>query len=206
MSNLGIGPVITAGLLAHIDLESCRCIQYKGIPRHKRPKHKCPGLTSAGAIWTFAGLMDPKDQPWEKGQKRPYNAALKTLCWKLGESFKKVSGNLESLYGQLYRQRKEFEVANNENGLLKEQAQLRLEKAKRGRYQISPEQRKTWESGKLQAMGLDLRAMRYAVKIFLSHFHCVGREILTGEVVKPWIIVHGGHTEYIPPPNWPMEE
>ena len=60
----GIGPVISAGLLAHIDI------------------NKAP---TVGHIWRFAGL-DPT-ATWNKGEKRPWNASLKTLCWKIGESF-----------------------------------------------------------------------------------------------------------------------
>ena len=61
-SVVGVGPVICAGLLAHIDIT------------------KAP---TAGHIWNYAGLNPSVS--WEKGQKRPWNAALKTLCWKLGE-------------------------------------------------------------------------------------------------------------------------
>ena len=53
---LGIGPVISAGLLAHIDIT------------------KAP---TVGHIYSFAGLV--ADQKWEKGQKRPWNARLKTI-------------------------------------------------------------------------------------------------------------------------------
>src|SRR5271167_4971847 len=53
-SQYGIGPVITAGLLAHIDIEKAQ---------------------TAGAIWKFAGL-DPTTT-WGKGEKRPWNADLK---------------------------------------------------------------------------------------------------------------------------------
>ena len=68
----GIGPVIAAGLAAHID------------------NTKCP---TVGHIWRFAGL-DPTLK-WEKGQKRPFNAQLKVLCWKAGQSFMKFSGQAE---------------------------------------------------------------------------------------------------------------
>jgi hypothetical protein len=58
MKNLhGIGPVISAGFIAHIDLA------------------KAP---TAGNIWNFAGL-NPTVK-WEKGQRRPWNSKLKTLC------------------------------------------------------------------------------------------------------------------------------
>jgi hypothetical protein len=182
----GVGPVITAGLLAHIDVA------------------RAP---TAGAVWRFAGL-DPTCV-WQSGEKRPYNAALKRLCWLLGESFKKVPADADysdpaCLYAKLYRQRKEKEVERNELGENAVAAKQRLADS-RGR-RVSPEQRKIWGSGKLQAVGVDRRAARYAVKIFLSHFHQVGREILGLPMVKPWAIEHGGHAHYIAPPCWPIEE
>ena len=62
-SIIGIGPVISAGLLAHIDIV------------------KAP---TVGHIWRFAGL-DPT-VVWGEGKKRPWNGALKRLCWIIGES------------------------------------------------------------------------------------------------------------------------
>ena len=72
----GIGPVISSGLIAHIDIA------------------KAP---TAGHIWRYAGL-DPTVK-WAKGEKRPWNAQLKRLCWSLGESFVKVSGRDNDVYG-----------------------------------------------------------------------------------------------------------
>jgi hypothetical protein len=89
----GIGPVIAAGLLAHIDIT------------------KAP---TAGHIWRYAGL-DPT-QKWEKGQRRPWNATLKTLCWKVGQSFMKFSNDENCFYGRIYRERKAYEIARNETG------------------------------------------------------------------------------------------
>jgi hypothetical protein len=188
LSLLGVGPIITAGLLAHIDIS------------------RAP---TAGAVWRFAGL-DPTCK-WEPGVKRPYNAALKTLCWKLGESFKKIPLDTDfsqpaALYARLYRERKEIEIQRNELGEHAEAARERLAEATRKRFRISPEQREIWAAGKRQAVGLDRMAMRYAVKIFLSHFHQVGREILGLPLVKPWAVEHGGHTHIIAPPCWPMQE
>src|SRR3990167_8778391 len=97
-SIVGIGPVISAGLLAHIDIA------------------KAP---TVGHIWRFAGL-DPTVS-WDKGQKRPWNASLKTLCWKIGESFVKVSNMEKDVYGKVYQQRKELEAVNNDAGKFGEQ-------------------------------------------------------------------------------------
>ncbi len=183
MSNLGVGPVITAGLLAHIDLHIA---------------------TTPGKIIRFGGL-DPTLK-WNKGEKRPYNAALKVLLWKLGESFKKVSNKPDSLYGRLYRERKLREETKNANGEFAEQAQERLAVAIKNRYRVSEEQKKIWASGKLQQVGVDRRACRYAVTIFLHHYHTVGRALLGYPPIRPWIFEFGGHVDVIPVPHWPMSE
>ena len=139
----GIGPIIAAGLLAHIDI------------------HKAP---TAGHIWSFAGLNP--NQKWEKGQKRPWNARLKTLCWKIGESFVKVSNNPKDIYGKIYRQRKEKEIVNNSRLAFKDQAVEKLRTKKIGK---DTEAYKWYSEGKLPPAHINERAKRYAVKIFLSH-------------------------------------
>ena len=98
-SHLGVGPIIAAALSAYIDIEMA---------------------PTAGHIWRFAGL-DPTCK-WEKGQKRPHCASLKVACWKLGESFVKVSGNPEAHYAQVYLARKAYEQQKNEAGEYAEQA------------------------------------------------------------------------------------
>lgn len=170
----GIGPVLAAGLEAHIRVERA---------------------SSPSAVWRFAGL-DPTST-WNKGEKRPYNARLKVLCWKIGESFKKVSGKPESLYGRLYRERKLREVSRNEAGDFKELAASTLA-AKKFR---ASETREAYEEGLLPAGRLDLRATRYAVKVFLVHWwECAFRVAYPGKPVpEPWVIAHGGHVDKIGP-------
>jgi hypothetical protein len=170
----GIGPVLAAGLEAHIRIERA---------------------SSPSAVWRFAGL-DPT-AVWSKGQKRPYNARLKVLCWKIGESFKKVSGKPESLYGRLYRERKLREVGRNESGAFKEVAAATLASKKFG----PSETRDAYEEGLLPAGRLDLRATRYATKVFLVHWwECAFRLANPGvPVPQPWVIAHGGHVDKIHP-------
>jgi hypothetical protein len=178
-SIVGIGPIIAAGLLAHIDIT------------------KAP---TVGHIWRFAGL-DPTVK-WDKGTKRPWNGALKRLCWLIGESFVKVSNNENDFYGKIYKARKEQEIAKNEAGDFAEQARAALA-AKR--FGADTEARKHYEAGRLPPARIHLRAERYAVKLFLSGFHHVAYETHFGEPPpKPYIISHGGHAHYIGPPNWPM--
>jgi hypothetical protein len=178
-SIVGIGPVISAGLLAHIDIT------------------KAP---TVGHIWRYAGL-DPT-QSWEKGQKRPWNARLKTLCWKIGESFVKVSGNEKDIYGKVYKERKEIETARNEKLEFSEQAIAILGKK---RFGADTQAKKFYEQQMLPPAHIHARAKRYAVKLFLSHLHHVWWEVQTGEKPpKPYVLTHMGHAHYIAPPNWPM--
>lgn len=179
-SQIGIGPVITAGLMAHIDPKRCK---------------------TAGAVWRFAGL-DPSVK-WNKKEKRPWNAQLKTLCWKIGESFVKTSGRDNSFYGKIYLKAKEFYTAKNERGdYAEDAARILTEK----NWSKTTEAYKALSSGKLPLAQIHARAKRAAVKLFLSHFAAVYWESTTGEVApKPWAIALGGHADYVPPPNWPMK-
>lgn len=144
-SQKGIGPVISAGLLAHLDITKAE---------------------TAGAFWSFAGL-DPS-KTWEKGQKRPWNAELKVLCWKAGESFVKVSGHDDATYGRFYKERKALEIERNERGDFTVQAAQVLERKKIGK---DTDAYKAYIKGKLPPAHLHARATRYAVKLFLAHLH-----------------------------------
>lgn len=180
-SIIGIGPVIAAGLLAHIDIEQAPTV---------------------GHIWSFAGL-DPSKR-WEKGTKRPWNAKLKVLCWKLGDSFVKFSNHERDTYGKVYVARKKQELERNEAGAFADQAAAAL----RDRKIKDAALRKTYEAGRLPAGRLDLRARRYAVKLFLSHLHFVMYEDRHGTPpALPYILTqgHGHHTVFLAPPNWPMD-
>ena len=173
---VGVGPVIAAGFLAHIDIT------------------RAP---TAGAIWRYAGLAPTSE--WLKGQKRPFNAALKTLCWKLGESFVKVSNHPDSLYGQIYKERKDLELTKNEAGDFADQAKAKLEKYKIGK---TTDAYKAYSIGKLPPAHIHSRAKRYAVKMFISHLHEIWYEIELGKPAPaPYIMVHGGHVHKIES-NW----
>jgi hypothetical protein len=172
---VGIGPVISSGLLANIDIA------------------KAPAV---GHIWRFAGL-DPTLK-WEKGQKRPWNASLKRLCWLMGECFVKVSGNPKDIYGKIYLARKEYERQRNDTGQLAPRAEERIAKDKAARRKIDPELLAILESGKLPLMALHERAKRYAVKLFLAHwFEEAYRQHYGKEPPLPYPIAHLGHVHRI---------
>lgn len=184
----GIGPVIAAGFLAHIDIE------------------KAP---TVGHIWRFAGL-DPTVK-WNKGERRPWNADLKVLCWKLGDSFVKVKRYDDAFYSHMYTERKMYELhrdGRSVDGTIMEPAasinqacaaQTLLDKKFRDKTT-----KEVYESGHLPIGRLDNRARRWAVKLFLSHWHHVAFVENYGEnPPKPYILTQeGGHAHYIAPPGF----
>jgi len=172
---VGIGPIIASGLCAHIDIE------------------KAP---SVGHIWRFAGL-DPTSK-WEKGKKRPWNAALKRILWLAGESFVKVSGNARDTYGKLYLQRKEYEIRRNEAGELADFAKQRLSQP--GAKKLDKGLIALLETGKLPAIAMHERSKRWAVKMFLSHWWEEAYRQRYGSVPPaPYPIAHLGHIHKIEP-------
>jgi hypothetical protein len=205
-SIVGIGPVLAAGLLAHLVMEPWRCVN-KNMRKACRPGAPCsPECTTrasrtVGEKWRFAGL-DPT-VTWNKGEKRPWNASLKTLCWKIGESFVKVSTNENDVYGRLYVARKEYEQRRNFAGELAEQAtravtarhygtdtdarlwyygHLTVDAARQ--ILSSPAERRIGLARKLSGAAdsgtrmlppahIHARAKRWAVKLFLAHYFTV---------------------------------
>jgi len=102
----GIGPVIAAGMIAHIDIEIAQ---------------------TAGQVWRFAGL-DPSCK-WKTGEKRPWNADLKQLAFHIGECFKRASNHPDCFYGRIYRDSKALLGARNDAGANAERAKVFVTKS-----------------------------------------------------------------------------
>lgn len=165
--HVGIGPVIAAGLLAHIDIE------------------RAP---YASSIHRFAGLLP--HQKKVKGVKRDWNQDLKVLCWKMSDSFVKLSNHPECYYGHIYRHRKEIELERDKNGANAEVARLTLEE----KAIKDPATLAIYKSGHLPDGRLDLRARRHAAKRFLSHyFESAWVLRYSTEPPRPYVESHLGH-------------
>jgi hypothetical protein len=85
-SIIGVGPMIAAGLAAHIDISKCG---------------------NVSQLWRFAGY-DPTLK-WARGTKCPWNRDLERLCWLAGDGFVKTSGHEDGFYGRFYLARKRVE-------------------------------------------------------------------------------------------------
>lgn len=248
----GVGPVISAGLAAHIlliresvALESTDSSEDAPVDRESTETDEGQAVLTAstdvgeragvdegtatgerqltrtvGQVWRFAGL-DPTVR-WEKGQKRPWNARLKVLCWKLGDSFVKQSGRESDYYGHVYKARKRHELTLDGRdpddgkivGPATQRHQVQAAAALQARKITDKALRQCYESGHLPLGRLELRARRYAVKLFLAHYHHVLYESIMGiPPPLPFIFTDqakamglGDHSHFIGPPNWPMME
>ena len=233
----GIGPVISAGLLAHLDISRAPTVGHFWRFAGLDPTQKWKGRTVAekvvrehlqgrkptlddlpvlvqqmegiglGAAQRMAST-DKDGKPRKLTADvlistlslRPWNASLKTLCWKIGESFVKVSNNDEDVYGHVYASRKAWEQKQNEQGAYKAQAEVKLQRVGR-----STDAYGYYKQGLLPPAQIHSRAKRYAVKLFLAHYHHVAYVLHYGtEPPKPYVIDHLNHTDMIRPPNWPM--
>lgn len=175
-SIIGIGPVIAAGLAAHIDITRCRTVS---------------------SIWRFAGY-DPTLK-WVRGTKCPWNHWLKEICWMAGESFVQTSEHEDGFYGQFYLVRKRRDQEHNEAGQFAEEAREKLE-----RLNIPNSEARQWyEQGKLPPAQIHARAKRWTVKLFLAHYYHVAWVAATGtQPPEPFVIAILGHERFITPPHF----
>ena len=208
----GIGPVIAAGLMAHLAVEPWKCknpklgTKLKESDEHSRRVLSCPPgspctpecgrvkIETSGAWWRYAGL-DPTLE-WKAKEKRPWNAKLKTLCWKIGQSFMKFHNHEDCYYGHVYAQRKLYEITRNDAGGNAEAAKLGATRVSK-----STEAFKHYSAGRIPPGQIDARARRYAVKLFLSHLHEVWYKAHFGKAPPlPYPIAILGHAHIKPPP------
>jgi hypothetical protein len=182
----GIGPIITAGLLANIqDISKFDNIsklwQYAGFGMNTYCS-KCDEYTYI--IKKYESKKAKKLQPFKNcpncnsqttpviakrmpGYMSNWNDKFKVLCWKVGQSFEKQG--TKSSYYKLYKQIKEEEHRNH------------------------PEKIK--ENGKTRFNDGHLRnrALRKTIKIFLAHLWVVWRSIEGLEVSQPYVNTILGH-------------
>jgi hypothetical protein len=171
-SIVGIGPVLAAGLLAHVDVT-------------RQP--------TVGHLWSFAGL-NPEAR-WERGSKRPWNARLKLTCWKISNSIVTTRGHANSYYGPLYDQRKAYETERNLAGYNSALAAERLA------ANPNDERASSWKLGQLPPAHVEARARRWTVKLFLAHFWQESyRRHYGTEPPLPYPITFLGHIHVIPDP------
>jgi hypothetical protein len=150
----GIGPVIAAGLLAHIDWTvptvghvwryagldpSCEwlsrervdeLLQVEATENFTELVERCCAKTNRKSAYYYASVRTQGEKPTRVNfiawlTKRPWNASVKTMAWKAGQSFIKLQNKPKDMYGKFYVMRKISEVANNDQGRYADQAEVK---------------------------------------------------------------------------------
>lgn len=131
----GVGHIFAAGLVTYIDITKAQ---------------------HASSVWKYAGLAP--EQKRKAGQKLDYNPDLKTLCWKISNSFVKTKGK----YREIYDTSKAY-------------------------YQVKfPNEVKEGKVTKYTKGHINNMALRRTVKLFLSDFWAEWRRIEGLEVSEPF--------------------
>lgn len=181
----GVGPVIAGYMFANID-----------ITRSPTPGH----------ILSFAGLNP--NMVWNKGEKRPYNSTFKKVCFYLGQAIIKSKNRVEggTFYGNLYDMRYAYEMRKNLRGDYADQAAKYLATKYKG-TKAGPAIT-ALKAGQLPNHGIMMRAMRWTVKMFISHLYEVWRQAEGLPFVNPYPIGIMGHAaeHYISPEGAKQKE
>lgn len=164
--------LVSAAILKVYDENMVLSMDFNSIAIHEKVNRKPSQL--------FDGSLNQRNSGKEKKKpyitksdlekfmaKPPYNKELKVLCYNIGECLKKQCNKPNSLYGRMYKDRKAYETAKNEHLDYKDQA----EKALKEKNYTNKEVIEVLKSGKLIPGHIDMRACRYAVKMFISHFY-----------------------------------
>jgi hypothetical protein len=131
--------------------------------------------------------------------ERPWNAKLKVLCWKIGESFIKQKGREKDVYGKLYEQKKMEYHQRNEAGEYKARCVTILATKNFGADTIA---RGKYSQGLLPDGHIHAMARRWAVKMFLSHWFAQAYQIMHDKAPPlPFAMMMLGHSTIIPVPN-----
>lgn len=127
----------------------------------------------------------------------PYNKNMKTLMFKIGESFVKVQNNPNDFYGKEFVKRKAYETDKNARLEYKDIALAKADKVGK-----STEAYKYYSEGMLPPAHIHARARRWTVKLFLSHLFDVWYRLeYNAAPPKPFAIEHLGHAHVIEVPN-----
>ena len=133
----------------------------------------CETYPHISSMWKHTGYDPDGAKGRKKGETIHYNPKLKTLIWKIGDSFIKQR---TPTYRQIYDTEKDRQLLLIENEA---------------------------ENAPKSKLHADLRARRKMMKIFMQHYWLIGRTIKGVPVSNPYQHDHLGHTHFIEPPHYP---
>lgn len=211
MSINGIGGIMASTFVGYLNLDKCKCAaqfwKYAGLsPDSKRVKGEKFNWSAdlKMACYLLGDLIV------KRGKPRPEKYREKIQKWNeehpdnpkriTREDWQQVCEDWQSdsnLYCRLYWSRKEYETKLNEERAYADQAKALLAE----RRYTNPDDIAVLKSGKLKASHINMRARRYAVKMFLAHLFEFSWEAKYGWAPTPYAVAHLDHREVIPIPN-----
>jgi len=144
----------------------------------------CENYDTVSSLWKHCGMTPQGAKGRTKGEKLEYDPRRKTFVWKIA-NFAITMQKLEP-YNEVKKKEKERQLRRME---LKEEGQ------KEEYNGSAPESR-----GHAEA-----RAKRKAVKIFLSHYWVIARQLKGLDTKPPYVHDKLKHENYIKPPEIPIE-
>ena len=174
-SIVGIGPVISAGLLAHFDIRRARFAgsywSFAGLnpdrkwigkegatsvmgqvvgPRGKAEPHHLREIVQqikgSAALEQRLLQCETRAEQTSELARRPWSDSLHVLMWKVGESFVKLKNNDKAYYAQLFFEHKAAEWKRNLSGANTEECQRILTEKDFSRETVS----KRWYKGEFR--------------------------------------------------------
>lgn len=177
----GIGPTFAAALIGWLDSESPT--YGKGFTNR---------FETISKLWAYAGLAVNEETGHavrrKKGQKTNWNPRLKSLCWKIGESFVKCGKGYRELYEQFRAEYDRKWITSEDCGSkgCANKGKIIKSGPNKGKHHC--------QKGHRYAA-----AKRKAVKVFLAHLYKKWYELEGKKPRKPYIIaMDNNHTTEIP--------
>jgi hypothetical protein len=130
--------------------------------------------------------------------RRPWNASMKVLAFKIGDSFMKNCNRPECFYGHRYKEKRAYYERKSLAGDYRDQAAEILRVKNIGKEKKAYEY---YARGELPPSHIVARAKRWTVKLFLAHFFDEWYRRHNGtEPPLPYPIAFLGHAHKIEPP------
>jgi hypothetical protein len=158
----GVGPVLTAAWLAHVNVHIAR---------------------NCSKVLAFGGYNP--NMKWEKGQKRPYNADLKLVFNKMGRAFVFLS-NRNSYFGQRYKENKALVEKRNDAGMFADRC---AELLRTRNYRKETNAYKCYSVGKYPPAHVSASARLKTVALCVGVLHREHYRVVFGEYpVDPFLV------------------
>lgn len=163
---------------------------------------------TVSALWRFSGfaVVNGQAEHNQKGVKSPFNRKLKGVCYNIADQFIRQQ---TPVYIDIYYAEKERQYKLHPEPLCRECKIPAVSKMGKDKDGKSVKKWRCPDDGNhavsYTPAHLHNRAWRKMIKIFLQHLYIVWKHSEGLPISKPYIHDVGGHTHYVPPPNFDVK-